>query len=294
MVDMPCTLGVGLGLAHLTPRKNRSSTPPRKEAIELVGSSSRADVGAPPTSTARVHSAALLNASDDDEGEDRLLQDFGPGSSRARYRAPGWSGSSFDSPTRRLDRCITGAHGLRHRIVYEPTELARLLQPRRPGTGARWQLMANVLEAALDPSRPRCESLLLCKAVTDAYLVNLGGRVAADDGDDAGGLLAHTLRQAWQHAVAVDGWDGYVDERRHRAVDLHLAASWFQAWEASDDSTSNQTVRGVSARPAGTPSVCLPDVLPGDWVWVLDQLQDEGDGGANGSDDTDSECSVKG
>lgn len=260
-----------------------------------MSSSPRAYEGAPAISTARVDGAALLSASDDDEGEDRLVQDFGPGSSRARRRAPGWSGCSFDSPTKTmLDRCITGEHGLRHRIVYEPTELARLLQPRCPRTGARWQLMANVLEAALDPSRPRCESLLLCKAVTDAYLVNLGVHVAADDGDDPGDLLVHTLRHAWQHAVAVDRWDGYaVDERRHRAVDLHLAASWFQAWEASDDSTSNQTVRGVSVRPAGTPSVYLPDVLPGDWVWVLDQLQDEGDG-ANGHDDKDPEHSVKG
>eukprot|EP00903_Cladosiphon_okamuranus_P005641 g5607.t1 len=228
----------------------------------------------------------LGDCSDDDEGENRLLQDFGPGSSRARCGAPGRSGSSFDSLTRRLERYVTGENGLHHRIVYDPTELARLLQPRRPGTDDdQWQLIACLLEAALDPSRPRCESMLLCKAITDAYLVNRGVGVAADGGDDAGDLLAQTLRQAWQHAVAVGHWDGYIDEWRHRAVDLHLVASWFQAWEASDYSTGSQTVRGVSAKPAGTPPGYLPDVLPGDWVWVLDQLPDEGHGGAGGHDD---------
>lgn len=299
MIDMPCALGVGLGLEYLAPRRNRSTTPPRKEGFELVSTSPRAGTGAAATSTARAGSAALdVCSSDDDEGEDRLLQDFCPGSSRARSRTPGWSRFSFASPTRRLDRYITGEHGLRHRIVYEPTELALLLQPRRPETGARWQLMANVLEAALDPDRPRCESLLLCKAITDAYLVNRGAGVATDATEDAGGLLVQTLRQAWQHAVAANHWDGYVDdERRHRAVDLHLAASWFQAWEASDDSTSNQTVvGGVSAtKPAGAPRGYLPDVLPGDWVWVLDQLQDEGEGGvSDGHDDRDPEYPVKG
>lgn len=281
MVDVPCSVGVGLGLAHLT-RRNHGASSPRREAIELVNASPRA--------------GAVWNtcSDDDDEGEDRLLQDFCPDSSEACCPAPGWSGSSFDSPTRRLDRYITGKHGLRHRIVYEPTELARLLQPRRPQTGARWQLVADVLEAALDTSRPRCESLLLCKAITDAYLVNRGVGVAADGGEDARDLLAQTLRQAWQQAVVVDHWDGYVDERRHRAVDLHLAASWFQAWEASDDSTSSQTVRGLSAKPVETTPVDLPDVLPGDWVWVLDQLQDECDGGADGHEDKHPEYSVKG
>lgn len=294
MVDMPCNLGVGLGLAHLTPRRNRSSTPPRKEAIELVSTSPRATVGAGATSTARTDTACSVY-SDDDEGEDRLLQDFGPGSSQASYRVPAWSGSSFESPTRRLDRYITGEHGLRHRIAYDPTDLARMLQPRRAKTGARWQLMANVLEAALDPSRPRCEALLLCKGITDAYLVNRGVSVAADGGNDAEDLLVQTLRQAWQHAVAEDRWDEYVDERRHRAVGLHLAASWFQAWEASDDSPSIPTavVRAVSTKPAGAAPSYLPDVLPGDWVWVLDQLQDEGDGGADGHDD-ENQYSVKG
>lgn len=290
MVDIPCTLGIGLGLTHLT-RRNRSATSPRREAIELVSTSPRAGVGTPDTAATAKAGAVWKNCSDDDEGEDRLLQDFGPGS----CRAPGWAGSSFDSPTsRRLDRYITGEHGLRHRIVYEPTELARLLQPRLPKTGARWQLMANVFEAVLDPSRPRCESLLLCKAITDAYVVNRGVGVAGDGGDDAGDLLVQTLRQAWQHAVAVDHWDGYVDERRHRAVDLHLAASWFQAWEASDGSTSNQTMSGVSSKLAGTTPAFLPDVLPGDWVWVLDHLKDEGGGGASGCGDEDPEYSVKG
>lgn len=288
MVDIPCTLGVGLGLAHLT-RRNHSAPSP-EETIELVGKSPpRTGVGESPATTSSVsaRAGAMRNSywSDDDEGEDRLLQDFGPGSSKARSKAPGWGG--FDSPTTRLDRHITGEHGLRHRIVYEPTEVARLLQPRRTEAGARWQVMASVLEAAFDPSRPRCESLLLCKAITDAYLVDRG--LSNDAGEDASDLLVPTLRQAWQHAVAVDRWDGH-----HRAVDLHLAASWFQAWEASDDSTGNQTVSEVSANPAGTtPPVYTPDVLPGDWVWVLDQLQDEGDGGTS-HDETDPEYSVKG
>eukprot|EP00752_Nemacystus_decipiens_P016373 g14636.t1 len=278
--------------------RRHSATPP-KEAIELVNSSPWAGADAPATTSASdgAGSAALDTCSDDDEGEDRLLQDFGPGSCQAARRAPGWSGSRGDPPTRKLDRYIAGERGLRHRIVYEPTELARLLQPRRPRTGARWQLMANVLEAALDTSKPLCESLLLCKAVTDAYLVNRGAGAAAGDRDDAGDLLVQALRDAWRHALAVEVWDGCVDERRHRAVDLHLAASWFQAWEASDDSRrSNQTaaVRRDSAKPAGTPSVLLPDVLPGDWLWVLDQLQDEGDGGANGHDHKDPEYYAKG
>lgn len=282
MVDISCSLGLGLGMAHLM-RRNRSDT---SEVIELVGIADfSTDRGSDVRST----------CSDDDEGEDRLLRDFGPGSGQARSRA-NLSGSNFaDSPMRRVDRHVTGEHGLRHRIVYDPTELARLLQPRRSKTNACcWQLMANVLEAALDPNRPRSESLLLCKAITDAYLVNRGVGGAADGGDDAGDLLAQTLRQAWQHAVVLYHWDGYV-EQRHRAVDLHVTASWFQAWEASDDSTSSQTaVNGVSVKPDEATQVYLPDVLPGDWVWVLDQLQDESDGGARGYDDKDLEYSVKG
>ncbi|CAM9126849.1 unnamed protein product [Scytosiphon promiscuus] len=131
--------------------------------------------------------------------------------------------------------------------------MARLLQPhRRQTAGACWRL-ARLLETALDPARLGCESLLILKAVTDAYLVTSRGLDAAADIDvDNGEDFLRTLVQAWENAVG--NRDRHADQR-HSSVDLHVTASWFQAWAASYD---------------------VHDVLPGDWTWVLDHLETKG------------------
>jgi len=241
------------------------------EEIELVMStpvtstSDRADV---------VGVQEPAGSSDDDEGEDRLIQDFGPRAKEGGGVAPGCGGSSLGPPNypkMALDRFIEDERGLRRRIVYEPTEVARLLQPREATT----HVMADILETALGQNTPRCESLLLLKAVTDAFLVDRSVGAALD-----GDFLVQPLRQAW-HAVAREHWDGYGSERQ--AVDLHLAASWFQAWEASDDGTSNLMCGGFKAKPSAPAPPCLPDVLPGDWRWLLDSIHEENSNG--GRDD---------
>lgn len=174
---------------------------------------------------------------------------------------------------------------LRRRIVYNPTELARALQPpclrvnrhraldatAIPYTDRRLrsaylheqiavlvERLNEVLEMAVDPSRPGRESLLICKAVTDALLVN-APQIRRDIGSDD---LACALRAAWRHAI--EHWNGDSDEP-HSAADLHLTASWFQAWCASDDTAGE-----------GEPTIDLygfQGMLPGDWAWVLDHLE---------------------
>lgn len=209
--------------------------------------------------------------SDEDQGEDRLLDHFGPsGVNRTDMKtldleaavmiAPGWEDSNCC-----FDRFITDERGLRRRTVYDPTEMARVLQSHhRSSTGASWLLMAGMLETALDPSKPGCESLLICKAVTDAFLVNRGLAAVIDDGNHGGDLFVRSLRQTWEHAV--ERCDGYADER-HTAADLHVTASWFQAWEASD---------GTSNPKPLIDAYNLHDMLPGDWVWVLEHLETAG------------------
>lgn len=234
--------------------------------VELVASA-RADAAATATATARHETEPVTpGESDEDQGEHRLLKDFGPSGASdtttkvldtaATVIAPGWENSSY------WDRFITDEHGLRRRTVYDPTEMARMLQSHhRSSTGSSWRLMAALLETALDPSKPGSESLLICKAVTDAFLVNRGVAAVIDDGNHGGDFFVHSLRQTWEHAV--EQRDGYADER-HSAADLHLTASWFQAWEASDGTVNhNPTIDTYN----------LHDMLPGDWVWVLDHLE---------------------
>lgn len=231
--------------------------------IELVASAT-ADASA----TARQDDTEPVTPgeSDDDQGEHRLLKDFGPSAvndmttkelDTAAVVAPGWESSSC------FDRFITDEHGLRRRTVYDPTEMARMLQSHHgSSTGASWRLMAALLETALDQSKPGSESLLICKAVTDAFLVNRGVAAVIDDGNHGGDFFVHSLRQTWEHAVEQRS-NGYADER-HSAADLHLTASWFQAWEASDGTSNhNPTIDTYN----------LHDMLPGDWVWVLDRLE---------------------
>ena len=210
------------------------------------------------------------------------------------------SNFSFD-PQAMLDRRITDEQGLGRRIVYDPTEIARTLQTQTSSNssnsccGSRvsqstidditiaegsssspaatvdddasaiLDRLASTLEMALDPDRPGCESLLICKAVTDAFLVNArrlkGCRTTADAEDLKDGYLIRALRVAWQHAV--EHWGSDSDEP-HSAADLHVTAAWFQAWWAADDASGG-----------GEPTVSmleLHEMLPGDWDWVLDHL----------------------
>lgn len=207
---------------------------------------------------AKRQAAPTHASSEDDPGENRLIQDYGPAGTHdgdKKEAAPAlWAASDryFEDPPIALDRYITDEQGLRHRIVYDPTEMARLLQPhRRQSAGARWRL-AGLLETALDPGRPGCESLLILKALTDAYLVTSRALDAAANAVDTGEDFLRTLAQAWQHSVR--NRDRHADHR-HTSVDLHVTASWFQAWAASYE---------------------VHDVLPGDWTWVLDHLESTG------------------
>ncbi len=275
MVDLSSSSGFFSDDFVLT--RDRCSAPTAAEEIELVVST--------PGRAAAVGAKERPGSSDDDEGEDRLIQDFGPRATEGL--APGWvgGGSSLEPPnypTMALDRYVDDERGLRRRVVYEPTEVARLLQPREATT----QVMADMVETALDQNTPRCESLLLLKAVTDAFLVNRS--VDAALGCD---FLVQPLRQAW-HAVAKEHWDGYDSERQ--AVDLHLAASWFQAWEASDDGTSYIIPGELTAEPpAKAAPPCLPDVLPGDWRWLLDSVHEE-ESGASRDGNREAEYSLDG
>ena len=249
----------------------------------------------------------------DDTGEDRLIADFGPGglirtaeegdgslAVEATRRVAVSTSSSYSScfdPQNMLDRRITDEHGLRRRIVYDPTEIARVLQIRHSSSGssinssgvcatiditvaegssptaadsaaALLDRLASTLEMALDPDRPGCESLLICKAVTDAFLVNArrlrghGATSTVGKEDVKDSYLVRALRVAWQRAV--EHWNGDSDEP-HSAADLHVTAAWFQAWWAADDT-----------RGGGESTVSLLELyemLPGDWDWVLDHLE---------------------
>lgn len=276
MVDLSSSLGFFSDDFVLT--RDRCSASTAAEEIELVISTS--------DRAAAVSAQDPAGSSDNDEGEDRLIQDFGPRATEGL--APGWVGGESvleppNYPKMALDRYVDDEGGLRRRIVYEPTEVARLLQPREATT----QVMADIVETALDQTTPRCESLLLLKAVTDAFLVNRSVAAALD-----GDFLIQPLRQAW-HAVAREHWDGYDSERQ--AVDLHLAASWFQAWEASDDATSNNRMSGrfTEKPPALAAPPCLPDVLPGDWRWLLDSVHEEESSGSR-DDSREAEYSLDG
>lgn len=250
----------------------------------------------PPSLPTAPPSAAAISSTRDDLGEDRLIADFGPGG-RMRGSAQGSITSNgitatlgeyyamgeevvinaygrFD-PGMLLDRQVVNQQGFLRRVIYDPTCIARELQPiSRTGregcsfdkdcSAAAIDRLASTLEMALDPRRPGRESLLICKAVTDAYLVN--ARHLGKCGMIAGGRVPkynyflRALGVAWQHAV--EHWD---PDGPNSAVDLHLTASWFQAWSAADDTNGG-----------GEPIIKthgLEDMLPGDWVWVLDHLE---------------------
>lgn len=262
-----------------------------------------------------------------DAGEDRIITDFGPGGrmlgsnlkksttmpskvhdtsecfadTERTTHSSSSSWSCFD-PLAVLDREVTDEQGLRRRVVYDPTEIARVLHLRptkqrnrhrseqRGGSSssssgtkmsaaaansdALLSRLAGLLETALDPSRPGRESLLICKAVTDAYLVNARRLArpasAATITAEGGGIstyrevnfIADALRESWQHAV--EHWNGDSDEP-HSAADLHVTASWFQAWSAADD------MRGGGEPTMGMYK--LHRILPGNWAWVLDHLE---------------------
>lgn len=202
--------------------------------------------------------------SSDDEGEDRLIQDFGPGrrvheaKDMDEVGAAEWGTGCFDPSVKKLDRYPAAVNDHGRRVVFDPTEMARLLQPSGSGIDSLWR-MAELIQMTLERGTPGSETLLILKAVTDAFFV--ASRALDDDsaavcsnggafsGDSERDLLAPALRQAWEHAVG--DRNGNPSER-HSSVDLHVTAAWFQAWEAS------YQVEGV---------------LPADWTWVLEQLE---------------------
>ena len=293
-----------------------SSVSPHEGVVDfdLVSEAKMKVESAPPSALSAAPSHGTTTAetsgrSHDDAGEDRLIADFGPsglirvsttasakGDSAAAVAATRVAASSscFD-PQMMLDRRITDEHGLHRRIVYDPTEIARVLQTRHSSSSsssgsnecaiidttvaegsslaagdneaALLDRLASTLEVALDPDRPGCESLLICKAVTDTFLVNARrlrdrGTIPAAGEDVKDSYLVRALRVAWQHAV--EHWNGDSDEP-HSSADLHVTAAWFQAWWAADD-----------ARGEGEPTVSmleLYEMLPGDWDWVLDHLE---------------------
>lgn len=142
--------------------------------------------------------------------------------------------------------------------MYNPTEVARALQPlclrvnsnnrchpldatTIPYTGERLSNLSlrqqiavlvnylnELLEMAVDLSRPGRESLMICKAVTDALLVN-APEIRQDIGSND---LALVLRAARRHTI--ERWNTDSDEP-YSAADLHLTTSCFQAWCASKD-----------------------------------------------------------
>lgn len=213
--------------------------------------------------------------------EDQLIADFGP-TRRMREFASSEapvilgnltiSGLHHGSDTRHLDiqmvldRRVVDEHGLGRRVVYLPHEIAAHLQPRHQDTSLAIDRLARLLDAAL--SRSGLEALLITKAVTDAYLVNARRlrrglpRVEGSDDHPWDEYLLSALRCTWQHAVEYG--TGEADEP-YSASDLHIVASWFQAWWAADDTSGG-----------GEPTIeifNLQRMLPGDWVWVLDHLE---------------------
>lgn len=313
-------------------RKAHSVSPTKSIVGVPLPPGKKLDTSCPPAPPAAPSSTATLAAGRNlDVGEDILIEDFGPGG-RMRNNAEetvegsgvtveadeSGFGSTAHTESGRFDpqtflgHRVKDAQGLRRRVVYDPTDIARVLQPRRSGcsntlcnnnvkvaskgssaaasAGAAagppgpapssavsiapasapardvpelLDRMASILETALDADRPGRESLLICKAVTDAYLVNahcLVGAIAGDGKTCEHDYLVRALNVAWQHAV--EHWNGDSDEP-HSAADLHVAASWFQAWCAADDTGGQPTMNTYK----------LHDMLPGDWVWVLDHLE---------------------
>lgn len=183
--------------------------------------------------------------SSNDEGEDRLIQDFGPGrrvheaKDMDEVGAAGWGTGCFDPSVKNLHRYAAAVGDRGRRVPFDPTEMARLLQPSGSGIDSLWR-MEELIETTLERGTPGGETLLILKAVTDAFFV--ASRAVDDDsaavwsngggfsGDNERDLLVPALRQAWEHAV---GHRNGNPNEWHSSVDLHVTAAWFQAWEAS-------------------------------------------------------------
>lgn len=299
-------------------KKKCRSSPPTAPPVPPAAGTSTAPTSGAALASWNSHSAREL----EDKGEERLIDDFGPsGKMRGVSRSNSGSGGSSSNgssiakgsimvvprtpiscrrfnPRSVLDRRITDDGGIQRRIVYDPTEIARVLEPsvgsdsssssnnresrirsgcrasRTTTTTSKEEVdadasallnrLAATLEMALNPHRPGRESLLICKAVTDAYLVNARHLIESRAGDEKreDDYLVRSLRFAWQHAV--EHWNGDLDEP-HSAADLHATASWFQAWLAADDTQGD-----------GEPTMSihqLHGMLPGNWDWVLDHLE---------------------
>ncbi|CAM9655828.1 unnamed protein product [Discosporangium mesarthrocarpum] len=217
-----------------------------------------------------------------DDGEDRLIEEYGPHGVK-RMQVDREMGEGVPTAVNRtfgesevdlvdlLDRPAQGPnHGL-SRVLYDPTELARALQPERRQIsggvgepcamfkGSLMERLGTAVVQALDPARPNRESLLLCKAVTDACLVNARWLRPSLVGD--GGYLIYALQQAWRVSIEVEK----NEEDPLSAADLQSVASWFQAWGATDDIKSGGEPILISEG--------LDQMLPGGWIWVLDHLE---------------------
>ncbi|CAM9498582.1 unnamed protein product [Ectocarpus sp. 12 AP-2014] len=204
--------------------------------------------------------------SSNDQGEDRLIQDFGPGrrvheaKDTDEVGAAGWGTGCFDPSVKNLHRYAAAVGDRGRRVVFDPTEMARLLQPSGSGIDSLWR-MEELIEMTLERGTPGGETLLILKAVTDAFFVasravdnnsaSIWSNGGAFSGDNERGLLVPALRQAWGHAV---GHSNGRPNEWHSSVDLHVTAAWFQAWEAAYQ---------------------VEDVLPADWTWVLEQLESQ-------------------
>ncbi|CAM9689284.1 unnamed protein product [Ectocarpus sp. 13 AM-2016] len=198
--------------------------------------------------------------SSNDEGENRLIQDFGPGRRVHEAKdtdeagAAGWGAGCFDPSLKNLHRYDAAVGDRGRRVVFDPTEMARLLQPSGSGIDSLWR-MEELIETTLERGTSGGETLLILKAVTDAFFVasravdNNSARVwsngGAFSGDNERDLLVPALRQAWGHAV---GQRNGSPNEWHSSVDLHVTAAWFQAWEAAYQ---------------------VEDVLPADWTWYV-------------------------
>ncbi|CAM9593885.1 unnamed protein product [Choristocarpus tenellus] len=143
--------------------------------------------------------------------------------------------------------------------------MARALNPRRcvgskmeecssSPKGNLVESLSVILTIALE-CRDR-KALLLCKAVTDACFVNLTWLYSGGEGDCA--YLFHALRQTWR--IMIEGEKD--DDDLLSSADLHLIGSWFRGWWATD-----------GGRGHGEQVFVVGEMLPGNWIWVLDHLE---------------------
>lgn len=224
--------------------------PPGTRTICQAGSGEIAENSPPlpphPPPSPQQTSAPDISSDEDlrDVGEERLIADFGPNGRNRGLSERGDAASfnladpelvqgtqdDFKLKTVIMDARHLDERGLARRMMFDPSEMARALQPINE-RGARFRCISKrssskeasvlvhrlvkTLETALDPTRPGRESLLICKSVTDAYLVNAKHLHCAIGNQG----LMRMLRSAWRHAVG--HWNGGKDEP-HSAADLHL------------------------------------------------------------------------